>query len=160
MWELVLSAGGMMAVIVVLFRTSTFVEALLSVETSSFSPGTNPVPVIVTGVPPITGPEFGVTAVTVRGAVGAGVGAGSGPGGAGVGSGSTSSAESPSSVTVRGPVGAGVGAAAGARVRAGDGVSVGPVEGLPPQALRSSAKATANMRMVMVAFRRSGAGNA
>ncbi len=62
--------AGVLAVIVVLFTTTTFVAAVLPKVTvaglAKFAP------VIVTGVPPDCGPEFGVTPLTVGALAGAG----------------------------------------------------------------------------------------
>ena len=72
--------AGVTAVIVVLFRTRMLAGATATLLNCSVSPDTKPVPVIVTGVPPVIGPELGVTAVSV-GNVGVGTGAGAGIGG-------------------------------------------------------------------------------
>jgi hypothetical protein len=55
--------GGVTAVIVVGFTTTTLVGALPSIVT--VAPLTKPVPVMVTGVPPSTEPEFGEIVVIV-----------------------------------------------------------------------------------------------
>jgi hypothetical protein len=58
--------AGVVAVIVVLFTTLTFVaEALPNV---TVAPAAKFVPVIVTAVPPLVDPVFGATLVTVGGA--------------------------------------------------------------------------------------------
>jgi len=58
--------AGVVAVIVVLFITTTFVAAALPNVT--VAPAAKFAPPIVTDVPPATGPLFGVTLVTVGGA--------------------------------------------------------------------------------------------
>ena len=55
--------AGVVAVIVVLFTTTTLVAAVLPNVT--VAPVAKFVPVMVTAVPPATGPLFGLTAVTV-----------------------------------------------------------------------------------------------
>jgi len=55
--------AGVVAVIVVLLTTTTFVAAPLPKVT--VAPETKFVPVIVTAVPPLAGPLFGLTLVTV-----------------------------------------------------------------------------------------------
>ena len=55
--------AGVVAVIVVLFTTTTFVDALL--PNFTVAPLAKFVPVIVTAVPPATGPLFGDTLLTV-----------------------------------------------------------------------------------------------
>jgi len=55
--------AGVVAVIVVLFTTTTFVAAVLPNVT--VAPAAKFVPVIVTGVPPATRPLFGDTLLTV-----------------------------------------------------------------------------------------------
>ena len=57
-----LMVDGVTAVTVVLF---TYTLPVASPSISTVTPGTNPVPVMVIGVPPKSGPEAGVTAVTV-----------------------------------------------------------------------------------------------
>jgi hypothetical protein len=58
---------GVVAVIVVLFATTTFVaDALPNV---TVAPAKKFVPVIVTAVPPAVGPLFGLTLPTVGGAM-------------------------------------------------------------------------------------------
>jgi hypothetical protein len=59
--------AGLVAVIVVLFTTTTFVAAVLPNVT--VAPGAKFVPVTVTAVPPATGPLFGTTLLTVGGAI-------------------------------------------------------------------------------------------
>jgi hypothetical protein len=58
---------GVVAVIVVLFTTATFVAAVLPNVT--VAPAKKFVPVIVTAVPPAVGPSFGLTLLTVGGAM-------------------------------------------------------------------------------------------
>jgi hypothetical protein len=58
---------GVVAVIVVLFTTATFVAAVLPNVT--VAPAKKFVPVIVTAVPPAVGPLFGLTLLTVGGAI-------------------------------------------------------------------------------------------
>jgi hypothetical protein len=58
---------GVVAVIVVLFTTATFVAAVLPNVT--VAPAKKFVPVIVTAVPPAVGPLFGLTLLTVGGAM-------------------------------------------------------------------------------------------
>src|SRR5580704_6841085 len=55
--------AGVVAVIVVLFTTTTFVAAVL--PTVTVAPATKFVPVIVTAVPPAVVPLFGLTPLTV-----------------------------------------------------------------------------------------------
>jgi hypothetical protein len=55
--------AGVVAVIVVLFTTTTFVAALL--PNFTVAPLAKFVPMIVTAVPPATGPLFGDTLLTV-----------------------------------------------------------------------------------------------
>jgi hypothetical protein len=55
--------AGAVAVIVVLFTTATFVAELL--PNFTVAPAAKLVPVIVTAVPPVVGPLFGLTLVTV-----------------------------------------------------------------------------------------------
>jgi hypothetical protein len=59
--------AGVVAVIVVLFTTTTFVAALL--PNFTVTPAAKFVPVIVTAVPPVVDPLFGFTPVTDGGAV-------------------------------------------------------------------------------------------
>jgi hypothetical protein len=59
--------AGVVAVIVVLFTTTTFVAALL--PNFTVAPAEKLVPVIVTAVPPEVDPLFGLTLVTVGGTV-------------------------------------------------------------------------------------------
>jgi hypothetical protein len=59
--------AGVVAVIVVLFTTTTFVAALL--PNFTVVPAEKLVPVIVTAVPPEVDPLFGLTLVTVGGTV-------------------------------------------------------------------------------------------
>jgi hypothetical protein len=54
--------AGLVAVIVVLFTTTTFVAAVL--PNFTVAPAEKSVPVIVTAVPPATGPLFGLTLLT------------------------------------------------------------------------------------------------
>jgi len=61
--------AGVVAVIDVLLTTFTAVAAVP--PTLTVAPARKPVPVMVTPVPPLAGPEFGVIALTV----GAGIGA-------------------------------------------------------------------------------------
>jgi hypothetical protein len=58
-----LPAAGVVAVIVVLFTTTTLVAAAL--PNFTVAPVAKFVPVIVTAVPPATGPLFGLTVLTV-----------------------------------------------------------------------------------------------
>jgi hypothetical protein len=58
-----LPAAGVVAVIVVLFTTTTLVAAAL--PNFTVAPVAKFVPVIVTAVPPATGPLFGLTLPTV-----------------------------------------------------------------------------------------------
>jgi hypothetical protein len=58
-----LPEAGVVAVIVVAFTTTTFVAAVL--PNFTVAPVAKFVPVIVTAVPPATGPLFGLTLVTV-----------------------------------------------------------------------------------------------
>jgi hypothetical protein len=55
--------AGVVAVIVVLFTTTTFVAAVL--PNFTVAPAAKFVPVIVTAVPPAAGPLFGATLFTV-----------------------------------------------------------------------------------------------
>jgi hypothetical protein len=55
--------AGVVAVIVVLFTTTTLVAAVL--PNFTVAPAAKFVPVIVTAVPPATGPPFGATLLTV-----------------------------------------------------------------------------------------------
>jgi hypothetical protein len=57
--------GGVVAVIVVLFTTTAVVAA--APPNVTVAPAAKFVPVIVTAVPPATGPLFGATLVTVGG---------------------------------------------------------------------------------------------
>lgn len=57
--------AGVVAVIEVLLTTFTFVAA--APPNVTFAPAKNPVPVIVTEVPPLVEPETGEIAVTVGG---------------------------------------------------------------------------------------------
>ena len=57
--------AGVVAVIVVLFTTTTFVADAL--PNFTVAPVAKFVPVIVTDVPPATGPLFGLTLLTVGG---------------------------------------------------------------------------------------------
>jgi hypothetical protein len=56
------ACGGVLAVIDVLLTTRTLVAA--EVPNFNVAPLTKPVPVMVTAVPPLVGPEVGLTAVT------------------------------------------------------------------------------------------------
>jgi hypothetical protein len=60
------ASAGVVAVIVVLLTTVTFVAAIEPNVT--VAPEAKLVPVIVTAVPPVVGPPFGLTLVTVGGA--------------------------------------------------------------------------------------------
>ena len=57
------ACAGVVAVIVVLLATVTLVAAV--VPTATVAPARNPVPVMVTGVPPAVVPEAGETLLTV-----------------------------------------------------------------------------------------------
>ena len=59
--------AGTVAVIVVLFTTTTFVAA--AAPNVTVAPAKKFVPVIVTAVPPAVGPLFGLTLLTVGGAM-------------------------------------------------------------------------------------------
>jgi hypothetical protein len=63
--------AGVVAVIEVLFTTTTLVAAAPPKLTPA--PAAKPVPVMVTAVPPLVGPELGLTRVTVGGGGGGAV---------------------------------------------------------------------------------------
>jgi hypothetical protein len=59
--------AGVVAVMVVLFTTTTFVAA--APPNVAVAPAAKFVPVIVTAVPPVVDPLFGLTLITVGGAM-------------------------------------------------------------------------------------------